>query len=237
MNVVEQIKLIEEALENIDDKLAVPYIWEKTKDPFWVLISTVISIRTREEQTIKASEKLYSLAKTPWGLLKLDDQTLFEILKNCGLASNKVKWLKEIARKWIERCKMLGINDEKEYLEKFEKCKFCDESFLLSLPGVGRKVMNVYLNLVCNKPVIAVDTHVHRIANRLGWVKTKTPEQTEKELYKIIPKEYWGKINALLVKFGRNICLPIKPKCEICPLKEYCKFYKENYSPTIINSP
>ena len=221
----EQVELIEKALENIDDQLAVPLIWEKTKDPFWVLVSTVISIRTREEQTIKASLELYDKAKTPWRLLKISDDELFNILKNCGLAKNKVRWLKEIARKWINKCKIVGIGNEKGYLKNKDKCRFCDENFLLSLPGVGRKVMNVYLNIVCNKPVIAVDTHVHRIANRLGWVKTKTPEQTEKELYRVIPREYWGKINALLVKFGRNICLPIKPKCEVCPLKKDCQFY------------
>jgi len=222
----EQIQQIKKVLQNIDDQLAVPLVWEKTRDPFWVLIATVISIRTREEQTIKASLELYNNAKTPWGLLRISDNELFDILRNCGLASNKVKWLKEIAKRWISKCKELGVINEQEYLTNFNRYKFCDEQFLLSLPGVGRKVMNVYLNLVCNKPVIAVDTHVHRIANRLGWVKTKTPEQTEKALYKIIPRQYWREINALLVKFGRNICRPINPKCDICPLKEHCEYYK-----------
>ncbi len=217
------LRKIENYVKNLNDKLAVPYILEKYKDPFKVLISTVISIRTREEQTIEASEKLFTKAPTPWDILELSDQELESILRKCGLYKQKVKWIKEISRRWIEYLRKLGIRNKDEY----KPVKICDESFLLSLPGVGRKVLNVYLSLVCGKDVIAVDTHVHRIANRLGWVNTRTPEETEKQLYKIIPKEYWRKINRLLVLFGRNVC-SYKPKCEICPIKEYCKFYKEN---------
>jgi len=94
---------------------------------------------------------------------------------------------------------------------------------LIKLPGVGRKTANCVLAYTFNKPAIAVDIHVHRISNRLGWVKTKTPEQTERELMKILPQRYWIEINELLVKFGQNLCKPISPECSHCPIKGYCK--------------
>jgi len=207
MQIEEQLKIIEDLVKKLNDRLAVPYIWEKTKDPFWALIATVLSIRTREEQTIRASLNLYNKYKDYKNLAKAPIEEIEDLIKNVGLYKQKAKWIKTIAQRW-------------DYNKK------CDESFIRNLPGVGRKVGNVYLNLVCNKPYIAVDVHVHRIANRLGWVKTKTPEETEKQLYKIIPKEYWPKLNHMLVLFGRNICLPSKPKCDICPLDCPYKYNK-----------
>ena len=227
MDIENILRIVEQTVGNFEDELAVPKVWEVTKDPFWVLIATVISVRTKEEQTIKTAFELYNKAKTPWDILNLSDKELFDILRKTGLATNKVRWIKEIAKKWIERCKRINILSKEDYLKKYRDCVFCDEDWLLSLPGVGRKVMNVYLNLVCGKSVIAVDTHVHRIANRLGWVNTKTPDQTEKELYKVIPQKWWRKINYILVKFGRSICKPSNPNCKVCPIKTYCKYYSE----------
>ena len=98
---------------------------------------------------------------------------------------------------------------------------------LLKLPGVGRKTANIVLSIGYDIPSIAVDTHVHRISNRLGWINTKTPKETEFELMKVLPRNLWSKINGSMVEFGRNVCRPINPKCDICPLNVKCSYYKK----------
>jgi endonuclease-3 len=209
MDIEKIISGIKETLEenNISERLASPYIWEKYKDPFKVLITILLSIRVREEKTLEVSERLFSKFKSLENFKKASLEEIKDTIKDIGLYNNKAKWIKEIADLW-------------------DYNKYCDEEYIRSLPGVGRKVANVYLIIVCNKNYIAVDTHVHRIFNRIGIVKTKDPEETEKELYKIIPEKYWRNINFAFVIFGRNICKPINPKCNICKIKEYCKYYK-----------
>lgn len=213
MNDIEKIlKLIEKQLLDFSiDKeiLATPYIWEKYKDPLKVLITIIFSIRVREEVTIKISEKFFEKYKNLDDIRKASLEEIENEIRMIGLYKNKARWIKEISNIW-----------------DYNKC--CDEDFIRSLPGVGRKVANLYLSVVCNKDYIAVDTHVHRVLNRIGVIDTKDPNETEEELYNILPKEYYSKINFILVRFGRNVCKPINPKCELCYIKDLCKYYKSS---------
>ncbi|MGC9079360.1 MAG: endonuclease III domain-containing protein [Nanopusillaceae archaeon] len=211
MDIEKIIKGVKETIDenNINEKLASPYIWEKYKDPFKVLITILLSIRVREEKTFEVSERLFSKFKSLEDFKRASLEEIKDTIKDIGLYNNKAKWIKEIANLW-------------------DYNKYCDEEYIRSLPGVGRKVANVYLIIVCNKNYIAVDTHVHRIFNRLSIVNTKNPEETERELYKIVPEKYWKDINFTFVIFGRNICKPMNPRCDLCKIKEYCEYYKKS---------
>lgn len=180
---------------------------QETKDPFRVLISCLLSLRTKDGVTLKASKRLFLVAKTPEEFLNLSTKKIEELIYPVGFYRVKAKRIKEISKILIER---FG-GKVPDNLEK-----------LLTLPGVGRKTANIVITQGFNKYGIAVDTHVHRVSNRLGLVKTKTPEETEMELRKIIPKKYWIEFNDLFVSFGQNICTPISPKCSICPISKYC---------------
>ncbi len=208
---IEEILLkMRKATRDFEEKLAAPFIWEEYKDPFKVLIAIILSIRTQEKNTIRASKNLFEKFPDPGDIVNASDKEIEEAIKNVGLYKQKAKWIKEVARYYIEHRSLPKNRDE-----------------LMKLPGVGRKVANVYLNIVHNENVIAVDTHVHRVSNRLGLVSTKNPEKTEIELYKVIPQKYWRDINELFIKFGKTICRPSNPSCDICPLKEYCKYYQD----------
>lgn len=193
--------------KQIEDKLAAIEIWEKYKDPFKVLITAIISIRVREETTIKVSEEFFKRFKNVEDIKNCSEDEIKKYLKNVGLYNQKAKWIKKIAEIW-------------------DYSKICDENYIRSLPGVGRKVGNVYLDIVCNKEYIAVDSNVHRILNRIGIINTKGFEETEKILYDILEKKYWKDINYYLIKFGRNICKSKKPLCSLCPIIEKCNYYK-----------
>ncbi|RLD14660.1 MAG: endonuclease III [Caldiserica bacterium] len=179
----------------------------KTKDPFRVLISCLLSLRTKDEVTLKASERLFSVAKTPQEFLNLSTKKIEELIYPVGFYRVKAKRIKEISKIIIERYGGKVPDNLEE---------------LLTLPGVGRKTANIVITQGFNKYGIAVDTHVHRVSNRLGLVKTKTPEETEVKLREIIPKKYWIELNDLFVSFGQNICTPISPRCSICPISKYC---------------
>ena len=182
------------------------------KTPFQILISTIISARTKDEVTKQASERLFKLAKTPEDILKLSEEEIEKAIYPAGFYRNKAKVIKEVA---------------KDIIEKFNGKVPDNLDDLLKLKGVGRKTANLVLALSFKKPAICVDTHVHRITNRLCFVKTKTPEETEFELMKKVPKEHWNRINDIFVAFGQTICKPLKPKCDICPVRNLCCFYKE----------
>ncbi len=177
-------------------------------DPFRVLITTVLSQRTKDANTDRASEALFSKFRTARQLKKADIRKIEKLVRPSGFYKIKARRIKEISRIIVEKFsgKVPRRMDE-----------------LLSLPGVGRKTANCVLVFAYRQPAIPVDTHVHRISNRLGMVRTKTPEKTETELMKRIPKRYWIDLNELLVTHGQNICLPRKPHCSICPIKKYCK--------------
>jgi endonuclease-3 len=201
---------IEKVIEIL--RATVPEHPYKSRDPFEVLIATVISQRTKDEVTYTVAERLFEKYPTPKDMKNASVDEIAKLIYPAGFYKEKAKKIKEIAR----------IIDE-EYGGKVPDT--LEE--LLKLPGVGRKTANIVLSRCFGKDAIPVDTHVHRISNRLGWVHTKTPEETEIALMEILPKKYWRDINELLVMFGRMICRPVAPRCEECPVKDYCEYYKK----------
>jgi len=179
----------------------------ENSDPFRVLVSTVISLRTKDEVTVKASGRLLARGSTPEKLASLDEKEIETLIYPAGFYRTKAKNLKTIARILLESFggRVPSIEEE-----------------LLALPGVGRKTANLVRNLGFGIPAICVDTHVHRVSNRLGWVCTKEPNGTETALMQILPKRFWIPINELLVRFGQNICTPTSPWCSRCPITRYC---------------
>ncbi|VVB87162.1 G/T mismatches repair enzyme [uncultured archaeon] len=178
-----------------------------SRDPFRVLISTVLSQRTRDEVTDRATEKLFSKFGDCSALAGADAGDIEDMIREVGFYRVKAPRVKEIAR--------IISNDFKGKVPD-------DMDTLLTLPGVGRKTANCVLVYGFGMDAVAVDTHVHRISNRLGLVKTKTPQETEMELSRVLPKKYWRDINELLVRFGQDICRPVGPKCPLCPVSELC---------------
>ncbi len=198
MNVKDQAKLIIEKFPRNHEE----------RDPFRVLIRTILSQRSRDENTDEAAERLFRAGyDNPEKLASAKPEELYDLIRPAGMFRQKARRIIEVSKEILKR---FG-GEVPDTLED-----------LVSLPGVGRKTANIVLYVSFGKPALAVDTHVHRISNRLGWVKTRVPEQTEIELMKILPEELWGPINGSMVEFGRNICLPRNPKCALCPLKEEC---------------
>ncbi|MCP8304750.1 MAG: endonuclease III [archaeon] len=186
---------------------------ESRGDPFKVLIATILSQRTRDENTRKAVQKLFSVYKDVKEIAEADEDVIQELIRPAGFYHVKARKIKEVSRILMERY-------DGEVPSDLEQ--------LLSLPSVGRKTANCVLVYGFGKAAIPVDTHVHRITNRLGIVHTKRPEETESELMKIIDRRYWLEFNGLLVRFGQRVCRPIKPRCDICSLKHECEWYKFN---------
>ncbi|MBI5327181.1 MAG: endonuclease III [Deltaproteobacteria bacterium] len=187
---------------------AVTQISQTSRSPFMVLISCILSLRTKDNTTMQASERLFSLAKTPEAMMDMPIKTIEKTIYPVGFYRNKAKVIKNICKKLVEtyHSRVPDSIDE-----------------LLEFNGVGRKTANLVVTLGYGKPGICVDTHVHRISNRLGYVKTKTPDETEFALRKKLPKRYWIIINDLLVTFGQNICKPVSPLCSQCRLYRYCE--------------
>ena len=181
------------------------------EDPFSILIGTILSARTKDESTTKVVKKLFSRYRTPKSLAKAKTRDVEKLIKSIGFYHVKTKRIIEVAR-------IIHSQYKGNVPENFEK--------LLELPGVGRKTANCVLVYAFDKPAIPVDTHVHRISNRLGLVDTKTPEETEFELIRKIPKKYWLQINDTFVMYGQNICKPISPRCDVCKIRQICKYYK-----------
>lgn len=188
------------------------------EDPFFVLIFTVLSARNRDSQTYKAATALFSKFPTMKEIAAAKISDIEKTIRFIGLFRQKAKRVKQISQ---------------QLLQKYDGKVPDSMDKLLELPGVGRKTASCVLIYAFNKPAIAVDTHVHRISNRIGLVKTKTPEQTEKALMQLLPKDKWLDINELLVKHGQQICLPIRPKCPECPVKGYCNYYKTIFKPSL----
>ncbi|HAG50300.1 MAG TPA: endonuclease III [Deltaproteobacteria bacterium] len=186
---------------------AVTQISNKSRSPFMVLISCILSLRTKDNTTAQASERLFRLAKTPETMSRLSNRTIEKAIYPVGFYRNKAKVIKNISTELIEKyhSKVPDTIDD-----------------LLAFKGVGRKTANLVVTMGYGKPGICVDTHVHRIINRWGYVKTKTPEETEFALREKLPKRYWIIINNLLVTFGQNICKPISPLCKRCRIYIYC---------------
>ena len=197
------------------DPTALQEISDSTNgDPFRVLIATVLSQRTKDAVTAAASSRLF--AKYP-GLKDLaggNTRTIARLIKPVGFYKTKSKAVKRIAQILL-----------KQYRGKVPR----EMEKLLELPSVGRKTANCVLVFGFKEPAIPVDTHVHRIFNRIGVVSTKTPEDTEMELTRLVDRRDWLPLNDVFVKFGQIICRPIGPRCPVCPLTDRCKWYRENY--------
>ena len=176
-------------------------------DPFKTLISCLLSLRCQDKNTAKVSKALFAVADTPEKIIKLPIKKLEKLIFSSGYYKNKARSLKHV-------CKVL-LN---KYNGKVPKTR----EELLAIKGIGPKTSNIVLCFAYGQNVIPVDTHVHRIPNRLGWVKTKKPEETEVELMRIVPKKYWKEINTTFILFGKNICLPVSPWCSRCPINELC---------------
>jgi len=177
----------------------------KIRDPFKILVFTMLSARTKDEMTLAIVEKLFKIAKTPREIHKLGKNKLEKIIFGIGFYRNKTKNLIELCRA-VEKRGSVPDNLEE----------------LLLLPGVGRKTANIVLAKAFGKDTLGVDIHVHRISNRLGLVKTSKPAETEIELLKIIPKKYVKSINRNFVAFGQSVCHPRNPSCHNCPLNKFC---------------
>ncbi len=192
-----------------------PTMLEQLKEytPFQLLIATLLSSRTKDSTTIPIVKKLFQKYPAPQHFIKANQQLLEKELYGIGFYKVKAKHVKQLSKIVIEKYngKIPGSFEE-----------------LTSLPGVGRKTANCVLSYAFGKPAIATDIHVHRISNRLGWVKTETPEETEEELKKIVPRELWSKVNMLLVDHGQRICQPRKPKCGMCVVRMGCEYGKKS---------
>jgi endonuclease III len=200
------------ALARAIDHLELPAVEkiaeESREDPFDVLISTMLSAQTRDPVTAAASSRLFRAARTPRTMAKLTTRQIEKLIYPVSFYRHKAKHVKDTCRILDERYKgrVPGTMEE-----------------LLTLPGVGRKTANLVLILSFKSlKNICVDTHVHRISNRLGWVKTRTPAKTEQALYKATDKRWWPYVNLYLVTWGQNVCRPVYPRCADCVIREHC---------------
>ncbi|TFG65384.1 MAG: endonuclease III [Spirochaetales bacterium] len=185
---------------------AAEQVMNQKPDPFRVLISTMISLRTKDDVTLAASGRLFKAADTPEKIAELTEKVIAGFIYPAGFYAVKSKHIKTAARLIAERGGTVPDNIEE----------------LLSLPGVGRKTANLVLSVGFGIPAICVDTHVHRISNRTGWVATRTPEETEQALMKALPERYWIVINGMLVSYGQRICTPLSPRCSLCVITAFC---------------
>ena len=182
-------------------------LMDNFKDPYLVLIACILSLRTNDRTTYPATLRMLELAKTPQDMMGVDEEELAKAIYPVGFYKNKAGQIIELSRKIVEEY------DGKVPDNIDELCKF---------RGVGRKTANLVMTLGFGVPAICVDVHVHRIFNRLGYIKTKNPEETEFALREKLPVEFWIPINTLLVTHGQNVCKPIKPQCEKCPILDFC---------------
>jgi len=200
------IKVLREESKKWDVPV-IQMVAKRGNSPFRILISTVLSSRTQDKVTAEAAKRLFEVADTPEKLLEIPEQTIQKLIYPVGFYRVKAKNLKKLAKILVERHGSTVPTDREE---------------LMALPGVGRKTANLIRSVAFGIPDICVDTHVHRIVNRLGFVKTKNPLQTELELKKKLPRDTWIKLNHILVAFGQAICKPVKPLCSVCPVEKYC---------------
>lgn len=197
--------------ERIEDKTALGQI-SIEEDPFQVLIATILSARTKDETTLAASERLFAKYPNIHALAKAKVADVRKLIKPVGFYKTKAPRIIEVAKLLIKKHNGKVPDSLQELLE---------------LPGVGRKTANCVLVYGYGKPAIPVDTHVHRISNRLALVSTKTPEETETELMQKVDSRLWLDINELFVRFGQEVCKPIGPKCDVCLMNKECKYARE----------
>jgi endonuclease-3 len=203
-----EIQPVIRTLKEECQKWRTPAVGHFSKNPFTVLISCLLSLRTQDKTTEEASERLFSLAGSPQAMAKLPTLTIEKAIYPVGFYKTKAENIRKI-------CQILLSQETARVPDDIDE--------LLKLPGVGRKTANLVVTLGYNKPGICVDTHVHRITNRWGYVHTKTPEKTEIALRAKLPQRYWIVINELLVSYGQNVCKPISPYCSPCKIQRYCE--------------
>ena len=176
-------------------------------DAFKILISCLLSLRTKDKNTEIVSRRLFAVADTPEKIVKLSTPRLEKLIFSSGHYRKKARTLKYVS---------------KVLIDEFNSRVPSNKEKLLSIKGIGSKTANIVLAFAFGQDVLPIDTHCHRIPNRLGWVKTKTPEETEKALGEVLPKKYWNEFNGIFVQFGKEICQPISPWCSKCPVVKYC---------------
>ena len=206
-------KIADEICEILDKKFDLKNNQWTFINPYTVVVSTILSAQATDKSVEKATEKLYKVAKTPEEMVKLGEENLKEYIKSIGLYNNKAKNIILMSKQLIEKFNSVVPNTREE---------------LMSLAGVGRKTANIVLNSVCNVPSIAVDTHVFRVANRIGLTDSKNVLDSEKQLLAIVPEKYYKDVNYSLVLLGRYCCIAKKPNCEICPISKFCNYYRDN---------
>lgn len=201
------IKILQSATKGFVEPAATSIIKQYGRDPFLVLISCILSLRTKDAVSLAASQRLFAHAATAQKILDLPTTLIERLIYPTGFYRQKTKQIKAI-------CTML--------LQKYDGLVPKVQQELLSLPGVGPKTAALTLSMGFDIPAICVDTHVHRVSNRLGLVATKKVSETEQQLKKLLPEKYWSEFNSLMVMWGQNVCVPISPKCSQCPLLPLC---------------
>lgn len=204
---LEVIAVLRRVTAGYPEPASVQITQEFGRDPFLILVSCLLSLRAKDTMSVPVSRALFQRVRTPQGLVAMPRIELEQIIHSIGFYHNKAKTLQEVSQELIDR---FGGQVPRTEVE------------LLSLKGVGRKTANLVLGEAFGVPAICVDIHVHRISNRLGLVKTKTPEQTEEVLKHVIPQQYWIEVNRLLVMWGQQICVPVAPRCSRCALEPLC---------------
>lgn len=203
----EAMAILSETMPQFEQPL-IEAMGDEAQTPFRILIATILSLRTKDTLTAVVAPRLFAVADTPEGLAALEEERIAELIYPVGFYRTKARSIRQVCLLLLER---YGGAVPRELDE------------LLALPGVGRKTANLVLTAGYGLPGICVDTHVHRICNRWGYVQTKTPEETELALRASLPAEYWIPINGLLVTLGQNICHPTSPRCSVCPVFAQCQ--------------
>jgi endonuclease-3 len=202
------MRRLAKAIDGLDEPAVEKIAEDSKEDPFEVLIGTMLSAQTRDEVTAAASQRLFKAARTPRAMLKLPESTIRKLIYPVSFYRNKARHVKAACE---------------QILARFGGTVPATMEELLTLPGVGRKTANLVLILAHRSAAnICVDTHVHRISNRMGWVLTRTPEQTEHALYKVAARRWWPLVNLYLVTWGQNVCRPLYPLCPECVLQDIC---------------
>lgn len=209
-HVDEMFNLLKKEMEKYKSPALNSSKWEEIiHTPFTTLISCILSLRTKDEVTDQAAIRLLNKYNTPEKLSKLPEKQIQTLIYPVGFYKTKAHRIKNISKTLIDKYNGKVPDNFNE---------------LLNLKGIGRKTANIVMVYGHKKPgFLPIDTHCHKIPNRLGWINTKTPDETEKELMKILPEKYWDDFNHLFVRFGQNICVPVSPFCSKCPIQKYCK--------------
>jgi endonuclease-3 len=207
-NITRVLQLLGRSIRSMEEPAVEKIHKETREDPFRVLIATMLSAQTKDAVTAAASARLFRVARAPRRMGTLSTATIERLIYPVSFYRTKARHVKSTCRRILD--------DFGGHVPKAME-------LLLTLPGVGRKTANLVLILShASRDNICVDTHVHRIANRLGWVKTKTPDQTEQALYRVVPKRWWPSVNLYLVTWGQNVCKPVYPRCRACVVSRLC---------------